>query len=86
MAAMALNLIPFLQTHGKTAPTFHSGTAAKRALTPTLSLRERGLAMRAFVFRDQSLTVGEMDLWAGSSAAKPSTPGPFPSTAGSAPD
>lgn len=64
MAAMALRLICFLANAGEMALSFPLGITAKRALTPTLSLRERGLAVRALMFRDQSLIAGGMDLQA----------------------
>lgn len=46
---------------GKRRFLFPSGITVTHALTPTLSLRERGLA----VFRNQSLTAGGMNLQAG---------------------
>ena len=59
MAAIALSSIPLLANAREIAPSFPFGINATR--TPTLSLRERGLA----VFRNQSLTAGGMDLQAG---------------------
>lgn len=51
------------------------------ALTPTLSPRERGLA----VFRSESLTAGGMDLQADAERSKDQHRKPQPTTAGSAP-
>ncbi len=58
MAAMALNSIRFLANAREMALSFPLGITAKRALTPALSLRERGLAVRALIFRNQSLIAG----------------------------
>lgn len=55
MAAMALNSMRFLASAREWRILFPSGMTAKRALTPTLSLSERGLA----VFRNQPLTGGQ---------------------------
>ena len=70
MAAMALSSIRFQATARKNAAFFSpSGITATRALTPTLSLRERGLA----VSRNQSLTAGEWTCRLALSAAEPNT-------------
>ena len=82
MAAMALSSIRFQATARKNAAFFSpSGITATRALTPTLSLRERGLA----VFRNQSLTAGGVDLQAGAERSGAQHRKPRPITAGSAP-
>ncbi len=55
MAAIALSSIRFQVTARENDASFSpSGITATRALTPTLSLRERGLAVRAFVFHNQA--------------------------------
>lgn len=81
MAAIALSLIRFQAKAREMATPFPFGITATRALTPTLSLRERGLA----VFRNQSLTAGGVDLQAGAKRSKAQHRKPRPITAGSAP-
>ena len=82
MAAIALSSIRFQVTARENDASFSpSGITATRALTPTLSLRERGLA----VFRNQSLTAGGVDLQAGTERSKAQHRKPRPTTAGSAP-
>jgi len=81
MAAMALSLIPLLANAQKMAPSFPLDITAKHALNPTLSFRERGLA----VFRNPSLTAGGMDLQAGAERSEAQQRKPQTTTAGSAP-
>ena len=76
MAAMALNSIPFLANAWETTLPFPLRHHREARPAPTLSLRERELAARAFVFRNQSLTVGGMDLQAGLSPAPGHSPLP----------
>ncbi|WP_158895964.1 MULTISPECIES: hypothetical protein [unclassified Pseudomonas] len=85
MAAMALNSIRVLANARKMAPPFPFGIAAKHALTPTLSLRERGLIVRAFIFRNQSLTLGGMDLQVGAERSEAQKHKPHSTIADSAP-
>ncbi len=85
MAAMALNSIRVLANARKMAPPFPFGINAKHALTPPLSLKERGLVVRAFTFRNQSLTLGGMDLQAGADHSEAQHRKPHPTTADSAP-
>lgn len=83
MAAMALNSIRVLANARKMAPPFPFGINAKHALTPLP--QGEGLVVRAFTFRNQSLTLGGMDLQAGADHSEAQHRKPHPTTADSAP-